>query len=79
MFISEQFISEITLEVGSIDGQAHSAATSPHNDHPEPTESQKKAGTYKMGHLSFQGLPISVENPKGSTRSGVGYDGFAGV
>jgi len=41
----------------------------------QPTEAQKQAGNYQKGHISFQGLPISIENPKGSTRSGKGPDG----
>lgn len=40
-----------------------------------PTESQKAAGNYAKEHISFQGLPISIENKKGSKRSGIGPDG----
>ncbi|MDR3143229.1 MAG: hypothetical protein LBU37_16105, partial [Tannerellaceae bacterium] len=40
-----------------------------------PSEAQKKAGNYKMGHVNIQGLDISIENPKGSTRSGVDRNG----
>lgn len=40
---------------------------------PEPTEAQKRAGNYKKHHISFQGLPISIENPKGSIRKGPGW------
>ena len=36
----------------------------------EPTETQKKAGNYKKGHLSFGGYDYTVETPKGVTRSG---------
>jgi hypothetical protein len=36
-----------------------------------PTDAQKSAGNYAKGKLSFQGLPISIENAAGSTRSGV--------
>lgn len=36
----------------------------------EPTESQKKAGNYKKGHLTFGGYDFTVETPKGVTRSG---------
>ena len=36
----------------------------------EPTEAQKKAGNYKMGHVKIDGLQISIENPKGSMRRG---------
>ncbi|MFA6728994.1 MAG: hypothetical protein WCS17_12395, partial [Prevotella sp.] len=35
-----------------------------------PTEAQKEAGNYKMGHVNIQGLDVSIENPKGSQRSG---------
>lgn len=35
-----------------------------------PTESQKKAGNYKKGHLTFGGYNFTVETPKGVTRSG---------
>jgi len=36
----------------------------------EPTDAQKSAGNYKKKHINFQGLPISIENEKGSIRSG---------
>lgn len=42
----------------------------------DPTEAQKSAGNYKMGHVRFDGFDISIENPKGSTRKGVDDDGF---
>lgn len=41
----------------------------------EPSEAQKQAGNYKKDHIRFQGLEISIENPKGSTRSGVDKGG----
>lgn len=37
----------------------------------QPTEAQKEAGNYQKGHVKFQGLDIAIENPAGSTRSGV--------
>ncbi|WP_020209053.1 LPD38 domain-containing protein [Gilvimarinus chinensis] len=40
-----------------------------------PTEAQKEAGNYQKGHINVQGLDISVENPKGSERSGTDPDG----
>lgn len=58
-----------------IDLGAHTAATSPLNDTPEPTQAQKEAGNYKKAHLVMSGLDISIENPEGSTRSGVDPDG----
>jgi hypothetical protein len=59
----------------AVDAVAHEAATSPENDLPEPTQAQKEAGNYKKGHVKLHGLDISIENPKGSDRSGVDPDG----
>jgi len=58
-----------------LNSAAHEAATSPANDRPEPTEAQKQAGNYKKGHINFDGLDISVENPAGSKRTGVDPNG----
>lgn len=58
-----------------IDKAAHEAATSPHNDRPEPTQAQKEAGNYKVGKISLGGMNISIENPKGSARKGVDANG----
>jgi hypothetical protein len=41
----------------------------------QPTDAQKAAGNYRKDHIRFQGLPISIENRKGETRSGTGPDG----
>lgn len=41
----------------------------------EPTDAQKEAGNYKKAHVKFQGLDITIENPKGSVRSGVDENG----
>jgi NTP hydrolase family protein/strawberry notch-like protein/inorganic pyrophosphatase-like protein len=62
-------------EAEKIDAAAQEAATSPENDLPEPTEAQKEAGNYKKGHVSLQGMDISIENPKGSERSGIDPSG----
>lgn len=58
-----------------LDTAAHEAATSPTNDLPEPTAAQKDAGNYKKGHIQVHGMDITVENPRGSTRSGQRPDG----
>jgi hypothetical protein len=52
----------------SVDLAAREAALSPQNDLPTPTEAQKEAGNYKMGHAKIGGLRISIENPAGSKR-----------
>lgn len=41
----------------------------------EPTEAQKKSGNYKKGHVKFGGYDYTIENPKGSYRSGVDENG----
>ena len=41
----------------------------------EPTEAQKKAGNYRMGHVWVDGHNITIENPKGSVRRGVDVEG----
>ncbi|WP_236322183.1 LPD38 domain-containing protein [Aeromonas veronii] len=43
----------------------------------DPTSAQKEAGNYKKGHLKLHGLDITLENPKGSIRSGADKDGKA--
>ena len=40
-----------------------------------PSEAQKAVGNYRKVHLSIDGFRISIENPKGSTRSGTSPDG----
>ncbi|MBQ8051630.1 MAG: hypothetical protein IJ197_08690 [Bacteroidaceae bacterium] len=42
-----------------------------------PTEAQKDAGNYKKGHVNIDGFNFTIENPKGSERSGVDADGKA--
>lgn len=42
-----------------------------------PTEGQKEAGNYKKAHVKVDGLDITIENKKGSTRSGVDPNGRA--
>jgi len=41
----------------------------------EPTPAQATAGNYQKGHLRYQGLPISIETPKGGTRRGYDENG----
>lgn len=58
-----------------LDAAAHAAATSPMNDLAAPTEAQQEAGNYKKGHITLHGLDVTIENPRGSTRSGKREDG----
>jgi hypothetical protein len=63
--------------VSEVDRAAHAAATSPLNDKPEPTEAQREAGNFAMGHARVGGLDVSIEHPDGSTRSGTDKSGKA--
>lgn len=40
-----------------------------------PTEAQKEAGNYKKGHVIVDGYNITLENPKGSERTGTDKNG----
>lgn len=51
-----------------LDVAAQQAAASPLNDKLEPSESQIEADNYAKGHIGYDGLKISIENPAGSKR-----------
>lgn len=40
-----------------------------------PTEKQKETGNYKKGHVQVGTFNITIENPKGSVRSGIDTEG----
>ena len=42
-----------------------------------PTEKQKEAGNYKKGHVQIGTFNVTIEQPKGSVRSGVDANGKA--
>ena len=41
----------------------------------DPTEAQKEAGNYKKGHVQVGAFDVTIENPKGSERSGTDANG----
>ena len=41
----------------------------------DPSDAAKAAGNYRKGKVTIQGMEIAIENPKGSTRSGVDKGG----
>ena len=43
--------------------------------HPSPSAAQIEAGNYPKGHVWLRGLNISIENARGSERTGIGADG----
>jgi hypothetical protein len=63
------------FESARIDELANKAATSPQNDLPEPTQEQLENNDYQTGSLRFAGLPVEIENPKGSDRKGTDANG----
>jgi N12 class adenine-specific DNA methylase/GGDEF domain-containing protein len=58
----EQEIADLEMDLA-----AHTAASSPVNDLPDPTNDQIGKNA-KLGHHKVQGLDISIENPIGSIR-----------
>lgn len=45
------------------------------NANTNPSDKQKQTGNYKKGRVQFEGFKIAIENPIGSTRSGVDPNG----
>ena len=62
-------------EGSSAGGVAEKIAQAEAETDTNPTEAQKEAGNYKKGHVRIDGFDITIENPKGSVRSGVGANG----
>lgn len=67
--LNNRVINEITSE--SLAAEANNANT-------DPSDAQKEAGNYKMGHVSVKGMRISIENPRGSYRKYKTEDGVEG-
>jgi hypothetical protein len=66
--LSVNSLNESTVTSDMVDERAAETNT-------DPTEKQKEAGNYKMGHISIKGMAISIENPKGSIRKGTDGNG----
>ena len=67
--LSKNKLMENTME--EVDTKANEAELN-------PTDAQKEAGNYKMGHVRIMGMPISIESPKGSYRRYKNEDGSIG-
>ena len=63
ILVNENQLRRMLLEIASseVDVRANEAELN-------PTEAEKAAGNYKMGHVSVRGMKIAIENPKGSKR-----------
>ena len=53
-----------------IENAAHGGAFG-NNTIPAPTEAQCIAGNYKVGRANLYGLPLAIEQPRGSYRTGI--------
>lgn len=62
-------------KIASPEGKALDKLISGQDIETDPSEAQKESGNYKKGKIRLHGLNISIENPKGATRSGVSDDG----
>jgi len=58
----------------SLENAAHDGAFGI-NRRPAPTDAQCAAGNYKVGRVDFHGLPLAIEQPRGTYRTGTGADG----
>lgn len=66
------------LDVNYIDASlslANAVAVAEKETDTTPTEKQKEAGNYKKGHVQVGTFNITIENPKGSVRSGIDTEG----
>lgn len=67
-----QFIASLTERrpgdlFARVQAAAHDAATSPYN-RDQPTAAQLEANSYRTGRVDIQGLPVRIENPRGTRR-----------
>ncbi|WP_186083661.1 hypothetical protein [Burkholderia gladioli] len=61
-----------------IEAAAHEGAYG-HNNLPEPSQAMQDAGNYRKGRTAVRGIPIVIENPRGSMRSWRAADGTSGA
>ena len=64
-----------TAEAADAGGIDRTIRTAEKQVNTNPTEPQKKAGNYKKGHVKVGSFDITIEQPKGSIRSGVDANG----
>lgn len=67
-FRQNQDLDRYTRSSDEVDSAASAA-------HLSPSEAQKKAGNYRKGHIHLHGMNVTIENPRGSIRSGVDGSG----
>lgn len=65
------YVAEPEMEYGKQEALKQAEAETDTN----PSERQKEAGNYKKGHVRLFGMDLSIEQPRGSVRSGTDADG----
>ena len=68
-------IAEIVSYIDSIPTLGEKVAEAEKQVNTNPTEPQKEAGNYKKGHVRVGTFDVTIENPRGSVRSGVDANG----
>jgi hypothetical protein len=68
--INGQLIDPATLEDAPAGFHPYEQALLASGEAVTPTPAQRTAGNYKKGHMTFHGLPITIENDEGQVRRG---------
>lgn len=67
-------MTDYTQQFLDIENAAHDGAFG-HNIRPTPTDRQCEAGNYKVGRVQIYGMPVSIEQPRNSYRTGTDKSG----
>lgn len=76
-YIPSRMEGESLLDYAGRVNDAHALHKEEQKVDTNPTDAQKEAGNYKKGHIKIDGFDITIENPRGSERSGVDAGGNA--
>lgn len=74
-YVPSRIEGESLLDYANRVNDAHALHTEERKVDTNPTDAQKEAGNYRKGHIKVDGFNITIENPRGSERSGVDADG----
>lgn len=77
IYVPSRMEGESLLDYAGRVNDAHALHKEEQKVDTNPTDAQKEAGNYKKGHIKIDGFDITIENPRGSERSGVDAGGNA--
>lgn len=66
-------IEAVKASLGAV--RVHTVEAAAANADQAPSDAKKEAGNYRKGKANWRGLALSIENAKGSKRTGTGRDG----